>query len=202
MEYTQTPDFNKILKLCYNNNNTEDLKRAHIHPAGCSRPRIQKHRGKSLLFHDKCPGFLYVHYTTHGTYSFTSHPKDEAIMVIQCLCSRTQAPRPARLGFVPTFWQHQNESNALDRSATAKQSRVHQTHSFGGCDKSLLQVTTRYHLLNIYTTQCYQKSITYNEVCQPPVIHTTALYSKCAHAQRALLRVSLLLPGLPWGIMR
>ena len=34
-----------------------------------------------LLFHDKCPGFFYVHYTTHGTYSFTSHPKDEAIMV-------------------------------------------------------------------------------------------------------------------------
>ena len=33
---------------------------------------IQKHRGKPLLFHDKCPGFFYVHYTTHGTYSFTS----------------------------------------------------------------------------------------------------------------------------------
>ena len=35
-------------------------------------------------FYDKCPGFFYVHYTTHGTYSFTSHPKDEAIMV-KCL---------------------------------------------------------------------------------------------------------------------
>ena len=45
---------------------------------------ILKHRGKPLLFHDKCPGFFYVHYTTHGTYSFTSHPKDEAIMV-KCL---------------------------------------------------------------------------------------------------------------------
>ena len=48
------------------------------------KARIQKHRGKPLLFHDKCPGFFYVHYTTHGTYSFTSHPKNEAIMV-KCL---------------------------------------------------------------------------------------------------------------------
>ena len=44
------------------------------------KARIQKHWGKPLLFH----GFVYVHYTTHGTYSFTSHPKDEAIMV-KCL---------------------------------------------------------------------------------------------------------------------
>ena len=36
------------------------------------------------LFHDKCPGFFYAHYTAHGTYSFTSHPKDEAI-VVKCL---------------------------------------------------------------------------------------------------------------------
>ena len=43
--------------------------------------------GKPLLFHDKCPGFFYVHYTTHGTYTFTSHPKDEAIMV-KCLAQR------------------------------------------------------------------------------------------------------------------
>ena len=38
-------------------------------------------RQAPLLFHDK---FFYVHYTTHGTYSFTSHPKVEAIMV-KCL---------------------------------------------------------------------------------------------------------------------
>ena len=42
---------------------------------------IQKHRGKPLLFHDKCSGLVYVHYTTHGTYSLTSHPKNKAIMV-------------------------------------------------------------------------------------------------------------------------
>ena len=53
-------------------------------PCWVLKARIQKHRGKPLLFHDKCPGFFYVHYTTHGTYSFTSHPKDEAIMV-KCL---------------------------------------------------------------------------------------------------------------------
>ena len=53
-------------------------------PCWVLKARIQKHQGKPLLFHDKCPRFFYVHYTTHGTYSFTSHPKDEAIMV-KCL---------------------------------------------------------------------------------------------------------------------
>ena len=53
-------------------------------PCWVLKVRIQKHRGKPLLFHDKCPGFFYVHYTTHMTYSFTSHLKDEAIM-IKCL---------------------------------------------------------------------------------------------------------------------
>ena len=53
-------------------------------PCRVLKARIQKHRGKPLLFHDKYPGFFYVHYTTHVTYSFTSHPKDEAIMV-KCL---------------------------------------------------------------------------------------------------------------------
>ena len=52
--------------------------------AGAICSHCHKHQGKPLLFHDKCPGFFYVHYTTHGTYSFTSHPKDEAIMV-KCL---------------------------------------------------------------------------------------------------------------------
>ena len=66
---------------------------------------FQKHRGKPLNFHDKCPGFFYVHHITHGTYSFTFHPKDGKVS-----CSRTQALRPARPGFEPTFWQHQNLS--------------------------------------------------------------------------------------------
>ena len=51
---------------------------------------------KPLLFHDKCPGFFYVHYTTHETYSFTSHPKDEAIMV-KCLAhGHKRRDRPGR----------------------------------------------------------------------------------------------------------
>ena len=40
-----------------------------------------------FYFTIKCPGFFYVHYTTHGTYSFTSHLKDEAIM-IKCLSQK------------------------------------------------------------------------------------------------------------------
>ena len=57
----------------------------------------------------KCPGFFYVHYTTHGTYSFTSHPKDEAITV-KCLAQgHKRRDRPAR-DSNPTFWQHQNLS--------------------------------------------------------------------------------------------
>ena len=44
----------------------------HIYPpCWVLKARIQKHWGKPLLFHDKCPGFFYVHYTTHGTYSST-----------------------------------------------------------------------------------------------------------------------------------
>ena len=67
-------------------------------PCWVLKVRIQKHRGKPLLFHDtcKCPGFFYVHYTTHGTYSFTSHPKDEAIMV-KCLAQgHKHHDRPGR----------------------------------------------------------------------------------------------------------
>ena len=36
-------------------------------PCWVLKARIQKHRGKPILFHDKCPGFFYVHYTTQCT---------------------------------------------------------------------------------------------------------------------------------------
>ena len=71
----------------HNNNNN----------AGCSR-RKSRNTGASpfLLFYDKCPGFFYVHYITHRTYSFTSHPKDEAIMV-KCLAQGHKCrDRPGR----------------------------------------------------------------------------------------------------------
>ena len=75
-------------------------------------------RGMPLLFHDKCPGFFYVHYTTHGTYSFTSHPKDEAIMV-KCLAQGHES-RDCGLTGIRThiLTTPELESNALDRSAT------------------------------------------------------------------------------------
>ena len=63
-------------------------------PCWVLKARIQKHRGKPLLFHDKCPGFFYVHYTTHRTYSFTSQL--EAIMV-KCLAQgHKRRDRPRR----------------------------------------------------------------------------------------------------------
>ena len=70
---------------------------AHTYPpCWVLKARIQKHRGKPLLFHEKRPGFFYVHYTTHETYSFTSHPKDEAIMV-KCLAQGHKCrDRPGR----------------------------------------------------------------------------------------------------------
>ena len=43
----------------------------------------QKHWDKLLLFHDKCYWFFYVQYfnnLVHGTYSLTSHPKDESMV--------------------------------------------------------------------------------------------------------------------------
>ena len=67
-----------------NNNNNDKICSAHISTCWLLKAQIQKHRGKPLLFHDKCTGFFYVHYTTYGTYSFTSHPKDKAITV-KCL---------------------------------------------------------------------------------------------------------------------
>ena len=76
-------------------------------PCWVLKARIQKHRGKPLLFHDKCPGLFYMHYTTHGTYSFTSHPKDESIMV-KCLFQghkRRDRPGCFVLYFIPNLKQ-------------------------------------------------------------------------------------------------
>ena len=56
-----------------------------------------------------------MHYTTRGTYSFTSHPKNDAIMV-KCLAhghERRQAGIRTYILTTPEL-----ESNALDRSAT------------------------------------------------------------------------------------
>ena len=59
---------------------------------------------------------MYVHYTTHGTYSFTSHPKDEAIMV-KCL-AQGHKRRTGQAGIqTHILTTPELESNALDRSA-------------------------------------------------------------------------------------
>ena len=86
-------------------------------PCWVLKARIQKHRGKPLLFHDKCPGFFYVHYTTHGTYSFTSHPKDEAIMVLLKDTSAATGQAGIRTHILAT------PELALDRSATTLMTR-------------------------------------------------------------------------------
>ena len=87
-----------------------------------------------LLFHDKCPGFFYVHHTTRGTYSFTSHPKDEAIMV-KCLAQgHKRCDRPGRDH--RTHILTTPESNALDRSAMTVDCSVHMfwEKKIGICD--------------------------------------------------------------------
>ena len=85
------------------------------HQSSCLfRGASQKHRGKPLLLTITGTGFFYVHYTTHGTYSFTSYPKDEAIMV-KCLAQghkcRYRESNP-HSGFLTT---PELESGALDR---------------------------------------------------------------------------------------
>ena len=84
-------------------------------PCWVFKARIQKHRGKPLLFHDKCPVFFYVHYTTHGTYGFTSHPNDETIMVKLKETSAATGQAGIRTHILTT---PELEPNALDCSAT------------------------------------------------------------------------------------
>ena len=77
------------------------------------KAQIQKHRGKPLLFHDNCPGFFYVHYTTHGT-------KQLWLSVLL----KVQAPATGRAGIrTHILATPELESNALDRSATTLHNR-------------------------------------------------------------------------------
>ena len=63
--------------------------------------------GQTPSLNDKCTGFFYVHYTTHGTYMyiFMSHPKDEAIMVLSVLLKDTSATTENQ---THTFWFSDN----------------------------------------------------------------------------------------------
>ena len=90
---------------------------------------FQKHRGKPLLFYDKCPEFFYVHYTTQGIYSFTSHPKDEAIVLLKDTSAVTShAGIQTHILTTPEL-----ESNALDRSATTLHMYMYNTHKHVSC---------------------------------------------------------------------
>ena len=79
-----------------------------------------KHRGKPLLFHDKCPGFFYVHYTTHGTYKLYV-PSEERSNYGKVPCSKTQVSRLTWLGIEPTFCKQQN-LNLLHQTARPQHS--------------------------------------------------------------------------------
>ena len=74
---------------------------------------------------------------------------------------------------------------------TKKSYKLRQYKSVVGCTEHN-PARTLYVLSEVYYL---------HEVCQPAIIHTTTLYSKCARAQRAWLQVLLPLPGLPWSIM-
>ena len=98
-----------------NNYNTEDLQRAHIHPAGCSRVKSRNQNAETpgpFSFTIKCSGLFYKHYTTHGAYRCTSHQKNEAIMV-KCLAQGHKCRhRPGRDSNLITKWKH-NYSKSL-----------------------------------------------------------------------------------------
>ena len=80
-------------------------------PRWVLKARIQKHRAiKPLLFHDKCPEFFYVRYTTHVlSESNKVLPKDTS-------AATGQAGIQTHILTTPEL-----ESNALDRSATTLQ---------------------------------------------------------------------------------
>ena len=70
------------------------------------------------VFHDEFPGLFYVRYTTHRTHSFTSHPKDEAIMV-KCLAQGHKRRDRGQAGIrTHVLTTPELEYNALDCSAT------------------------------------------------------------------------------------
>ena len=82
------------------------------------KARIQKHRGKPQLFHDKCPGFFYVHYTQHtGPTALRPIRRTKQLWLSVLLKDTSAATGQAgiRTNILTT---PELESNALDRSAT------------------------------------------------------------------------------------
>ena len=98
-----------------NNNNNDKICSAHISTLLGAQGANPETPGQAPSL--SRPVFFYVHYTTHGTYSFTSHPKDEAIVLLKDTSATTgQAGIRTHILATPEL-----ESNALDRSATTLQ---------------------------------------------------------------------------------
>ena len=87
-------------------------------PCRVLKARIQKHRVKPLLFHDKCPGFFYVHYTTHGTYTALRPIRRTKQLWLSVLLKDTSAATGQAGIRTHILATPELENNALDRSAT------------------------------------------------------------------------------------
>ena len=85
-------------------------------PCWVLKARIQKHRGKPLLFHDKCPGFFYVHYTT-GPTALRPIRRTKQLWLSVLLKDTSAMTGQARIQ-THILATPELESNALDRSAT------------------------------------------------------------------------------------
>ena len=77
-------------------------------PCWVLKARIQKHRCKPLLFHDKCHGFFYVHYEGRRTKQLWL-----SVLLKDTSAATGQAGIRTHILATPEL-----ESNALDRSAT------------------------------------------------------------------------------------
>ena len=107
--------------------------------AGCwvLKARIQKHWGKPLLFHDKCPGLFYVHYT-RDLQALRPIRRTKQLWLSVLLKDTSAATGQAGIR-THILTTPELASNALDRSAT-----------------TLLYDT---HLLTIKITNPYTSSI-------------------------------------------
>ena len=80
-----------------------------------SKARIQKHRGKPLLFHDKYPGFFYVQHTGPTALRPIRRTKQLWLSVLLKDTSAVTGQAGIRTHILTT---PELESNALDRAAT------------------------------------------------------------------------------------
>ena len=88
-------------------------------PCWVLKAQIQKHRGKPLLFHDKCPGFFYVLMHTGPTALRPIRRTKQlwlSVLLKDTSAATSQAGIRTQILATPEL-----ESNALERSATTLQ---------------------------------------------------------------------------------